>query len=123
MYLSDLIRDTVTETLVKTCVNKIVTIKTDNLDKISFICKDVHFCDDAGDCWIEFKSDDGKTYIHAGQGLDIWFDIKNMFEFEDYCSACDNYPGNPCAFKECPFKNTVTPETKWKEIGCSDFWD
>lgn len=49
--------------------------------------------------------------------------MKNIFEFEDYCRVCVNYPGKPYAFKECPFKDTVTQETKWKEIGCSDFWD
>lgn len=64
-----------------------------------------------------------EKHISLDKDLTFGFDMKNIFEFEDYCSACDNYHGNPCAFKECPFKDTVTPETKWKEIGCSDFWD
>lgn len=48
---------------------------------------------------------------------------KSIYDFENYCAACDNFPGNPNAFKVCPFKDIVKSTTKWKELKCKDFWD
>lgn len=63
--------------------------------------------------------------------------LLNPFAFEDYCGNCDNFPyadykenGNPIgygygsyAFHECPFKDKVTDNTKWKILGCKYFCD
>lgn len=61
----------------------------------------------------------------------------NPYAFEDYCGNCDNFPyadykenGNPIgygygsnAFHDCPFKDKVTDNTKWKTLGCKYFCD
>ena len=44
-------------------------------------------------------------------------------DFENYCSACDNYPGKDMNEIQCPFKDKVTPDTEWKKLGCQYFWD
>ena len=62
---------------------------------------------------------------------------KGEIIMKDYCGNCDNFPyadykenGNPIgygygpyAFHECPFKDKVTDDTKWKLLGCKYFWD
>jgi len=74
MYLSDLIRPLVNKELKSKCIGRNVTFAHAG-NKITIVCKDVNFCDDDGDCWIEFTDENGEKYFTDGQGIDIWFDI------------------------------------------------
>ena len=38
--------------------------------------------------------------------------------FENFCVACDNF-----MTLDCPFLSFVGTNTKWKDIGCTGFWD
>lgn len=38
--------------------------------------------------------------------------------FENFCGACDYFQT-----LDCPFISIVTAKTKWKDIGCRNFWD
>lgn len=51
------------------------------------------------------------------------YTLEDLYDIENHCGACDNYPGSKLDFKECPFKDIVTPETEWKKLGCKNFWD
>lgn len=44
--------------------------------------------------------------------------LENPYSFEEYCNACDYFNTD-----KCPFKNKVSYMTKWKQIGCNNFWD
>lgn len=76
MYFSDLIRETVNAKLSETFVGREVTIDDIDRQEVTFICKDVSFGDDDGNCWIDFTDVDGNTYAADGQGIDIWFEVK-----------------------------------------------
>lgn len=78
MYLSDLIRDLATKALREKCVGKrVVFTDVDTDEEVEILCTDVKFNDDDGDVWLQFTSDTGVQYISAGQGIDVWFDIRN----------------------------------------------
>lgn len=76
MYLSDLIRKPINKELEKTCVGKKVTACDMNIGDVTFTCRDVRFCDDDGNCWLEFHDTDGKKYCIDGQGIDIYFKVE-----------------------------------------------
>lgn len=46
---------------------------------------------------------------------------QDPFDWENYCGSCD-YFGNE---KRCPYYNLVknSPDTRWEDIGCKNFWD
>lgn len=54
---------------------------------------------------------------------------RNIYDWENYCGACDNFPGDefhePSSFifHECPQKGKVTADTCWKNFNCPYFWD
>ena len=81
MYLTDLIKTLITNTLKEKCIGKRVTFK--QIDQMyspkstTILCKDVKFCSDDGDCWIEYIDQDGNKYLSEGQGIDIWLEIEN----------------------------------------------
>lgn len=78
MYLSDLIREPATEILREKCVGKrVVFTPFDTEEDIEILCKDVELVDDDGNVWIKFTSDTGVQYYAEGQGIDVWFDIRN----------------------------------------------
>lgn len=82
MYLTDLIENSVTNILKEKCIGKRVTFK--KIDQIysfeptTILCKDVKFCSDDGDCWIEYIDQDDNKYLSTGQGIDIWLEIENI---------------------------------------------
>ena len=45
-------------------------------------------------------------------------EYKELFAFEKYCAACDNYNK-----ETCPFFGEVFSNTEWKKIKCDKFWD
>ncbi len=78
MYLSDLIESLVTNTLKEKCIGKRVTFKQMySFESTTILCKDVKFCSDDGDCWIEYIDQDDNKYLSSGQGIDIWLEIEN----------------------------------------------
>lgn len=54
---------------------------------------------------------------------------RDPFEFENYCGACDNFPGDefhepsPFKFHECPRKGKINADTCWKHFNCPYFFD
>lgn len=44
--------------------------------------------------------------------------MDNPFAFEFYCEACDYFQTD-----ECPFKDKVQYNTRWKMIKCDHFMD
>lgn len=46
---------------------------------------------------------------------------EDPWDWENYCGNCDWFGDE----KRCPFYNLVknSPETRWKDIGCENFWD
>lgn len=78
MYLSDIIKPLITEKLREMCVGKKVLFYDEySSDETLIECKDVYFASDDGDCWMRFIDKDGKRYIPSGQGIDIYFEIKD----------------------------------------------
>lgn len=41
------------------------------------------------------------------------------FDWENYCVNCDYFNDE----KRCPNYGHVWPDTRWKDIGCKNFWD
>lgn len=79
MYLSDLIRNVVTEELRKTCVGKYV--RGTDIEGYDFTikCKDAEFVDDDGNCWVKFTSEYDQEFYVDGQGIDIYFEIEQEY--------------------------------------------
>lgn len=78
MYLSDIIEPLITEKLKELCVGKQVLFHDeDSFDEIRIECKDVYFVSDDGDCWIVFIDKNGERHLPSGQGIDIYFEIKD----------------------------------------------
>lgn len=75
MYLSNLIRDVVTQKLRETCVGKRVYFSGDECGEQTILCKDVEFVEDDGNCWIKFIDDNDQEYYADGQGIDIYFEV------------------------------------------------
>lgn len=50
--------------------------------------------------------------------LEEYANRDNIFYFESFCSACDHFDT-----QECPFYTEVFPSTKWKDVGCDNFYD
>ena len=46
------------------------------------------------------------------------FDPKDSNYFENFCAACDYF-----GTLDCPFLSIVNENTRWKHIGCNNFWD
>lgn len=44
--------------------------------------------------------------------------LENPYNWENYCTACDNFET-----ENCPFKGKANIGTKWKQLGCNNFWD
>ena len=76
MYLSDLIREPINELLEKTFVGKSVTFSDENYSEVTIICAKCELGDDDGNVWLKFTDTEGNTYYTEGQGIDIWFEIK-----------------------------------------------
>lgn len=78
MYLSDIIGPLITEKLKEMCVGKQVMFYDEDTWKEKIIkCKDVRLACDDGDCAIIFIDEDDKKHIDFGQGIDIYFEIKD----------------------------------------------
>ena len=77
MYLSEIIEPLITEKLREMCVGKQIHFHDDYLNEILIKCKDVYFEYDEGDCWIIFIDEDNKEHMSFGQGIDIYFEIKD----------------------------------------------
>ena len=75
MYLSDLIREIVTQKLRETCIGKTVSFSGEECGDQVILCKDVYFTDDDGNCWIVFIDQEGNEYYADGRGIDIYFEI------------------------------------------------
>ena len=45
-------------------------------------------------------------------------DLENPYNWEEYCTACDNFET-----EYCPFRDKVNIGTKWRKLGCNCFWD
>lgn len=84
------------------------------------------------DPWIyyENKRIDNKEKRQAMKQMNI--DVENAldpYEWENYCGACDNFPGDGLnepskfIFNECPRKGQITANTCWKNFNCPNFWD
>ena len=41
------------------------------------------------------------------------------FDFENYCGNCVYFKDK----QRCPNYGHVWPDTRWKDIGCKNFWD
>ena len=50
--------------------------------------------------------------------FELGTDCIDPFYFEQFCGSCDNFPGSEFAYRECPFKDTVTEDTEWKKLRC-----
>ena len=77
MYLNDIIEPLITEKLREICVGKQVFFYDENANETLIECKDVYFESDDGNCWVYFIDKNGKEYISDGQGIDIYFEIKD----------------------------------------------
>ena len=78
MYLSDIIKPLITEKLKEMCIGKKVLFYDEyTSDEIVIECKDVCFESDDGNCWVSFIDRDSEEYIPSGQGIDIYFEIKD----------------------------------------------
>lgn len=79
MYLSDLIRDIVTQKLQETCTGHTVTFCDLNSgNEKTIFCTHTEFTDDDGYCWIKFTDDKGQEFMtDTDQGIDIWFEVKD----------------------------------------------
>lgn len=54
---------------------------------------------------------------------------KDTWDWENYCGACDNFPGDEFhepsrfVFHECPRNGKITVDTCWKHFNCPYFED
>lgn len=62
-----------------------------------------------------------KNLIKTKEIEDIINPIYDPYDWEYHCGACDWFGDE----KRCPFYNLVknSPDTRWKDIGCENFWD
>lgn len=59
-----------------------------------------------------------KRYILSKEEEEEIEENNNIFSFEEYCGQCIYFDT-----EECPFKDKVFSNTKYKNIKCSKFFD
>jgi len=76
MYISDIIEPLLNEELKKYSGKQIEFRDEDSGEYITRTVKSITFHTDDGDCWLEIISDKDETFTVFGQGIDIYFEVK-----------------------------------------------
>ena len=75
MYISDIIEPLLNEEL-KKYSGKQIEFRDEAGKYITRTVKSITFHSDDGDCWLEIISDRDETFTVSGQGVDIYFEVK-----------------------------------------------
>ena len=76
MYISDIIEPLLNEELKKYSGKQIEFRDEDSGKYITRTVKSITFHTDDGDCWLEIISDKDEVFTVSGQGVDIYFEVK-----------------------------------------------
>lgn len=62
-----------------------------------------------------------KNLIKTKEIEDIINPKYDPWDWENYCGNCDWFGDE----KRCPYYNLVknSPDTRWRDIGCENYWD
>jgi len=78
MYISDIIKPLLNEELKKYSGKQIEFYDEENSGEyITRTVKSITFHTDDGDCWLEIISDKDEVFTVFGQGVDIYFEVKD----------------------------------------------
>lgn len=76
MYISDIIEPLLNEELKKYSGKQIEFSDEDSGEYITRTVKSITFHTDDGDCWLKIISDKDEIFTVFGQGIDIYFEVK-----------------------------------------------
>ena len=76
MYISDIIEPLLNEELKKYSGKQIEFRDEDSGEYITRTVKSITFHTDDGDCWLKIISDKDEEFNILGQGIDIYFEVK-----------------------------------------------
>lgn len=76
MYISDIIEPLLNEELKKYSGKQIEFRDEDSGEYITRTVKSITFHTDDGDCWLKIISDKDEIFTVFGQGIDIYFEVK-----------------------------------------------
>ena len=76
MYISDIIEPLLNEELKKYSGKQIEFRDEDSGEYITRTVKSITFHTDDGDCWLKIVSDKDEIFTVFGQGIDIYFEVK-----------------------------------------------